>query len=89
MENLILFMMLFNGTISCLFFLYQIIKKVIYIVKHFYYKKKYKNLISNCLLSCRLADAKAQKMREIRRKYREYLGYFYEINFLEDMLNGI
>lgn len=47
--------------VCCLFFIYKIFTTILYIIRYFKCKKKYKNLISNCIEICRIKNNEINK----------------------------
>lgn len=47
--------------VCCLFFIYKIFTTILYIIRYFKCKKKYKNLISNCIEICRIKNSEINK----------------------------
>lgn len=47
--------------VCCLFFIYKIFTTILYTIRYFKCKNKYKNLISNCIEICKLKDNEINK----------------------------
>ena len=47
--------------VCCLIFIYKIFTTILLVIRYFKCKKKYKNLISNCLEICKLKNNEINK----------------------------